>query len=269
MDEGNQKPAGESPGGPPPVPRPGPGDEAHASARQRTIDTLCEAFANDELEVEEFERRVEAAHRASSGDELRRLLSGLPSASVPATVPKKGQARRPLPAPAPAADPGEVPELYRGEVREWSLSPGMMGGMSRSGYWVPARKNVTIGIMGGCDLDLREAQLPPGVTEIICVAFWGGVEIIAPPWLQVEVSGIGIMGGFEHNQKTRSTPTPGGPVVRISGLALMGGVSVTVRYPGETAGDARRRLKDEKKEAKRLTKGRSRHAHEDLDEDEE
>jgi hypothetical protein len=71
----------------------------------------------------------------------------------------------------------------------------------------------------------------------------------------VEVSGIGIMGGFDHNQKTRSTPVPGGPVVRISGLALMGGVNVTVRYPGETAADARRRLKEEKR-AKRLGTGR-------------
>jgi hypothetical protein len=263
VDEGDRKPAG-SPGGPPPVPRPGPGDEAHAAARQRTIDALCEAFANDELEVEEFERRVESAHRAATADDLRRLLAGLPSASVPAAVPRKGQAKRPLPAQAPAPDPTQVPELYQGEVREWSLSLGLMGGMSRTGYWVPARKNVVIGMMGGCDIDLRDAQLPAGVTEIICVAFWGGVEVIVPPWLQVEVSGIGIMGGFDHNQKTRPTPVPGGPVLRVSGLALMGGVGVTVRYPGESAGDARRRLKEEKKD-RRLSRGRS----QDLDDEDE
>ena len=250
MDESTGKPP-QAPGG---SGRPAFGDEAHSSARQRTIDTLCEAFANDELEVEEFERRVEAAHRAISAEELRRLLSGLPSASVPATVSKKGKQERPLPAARP--EPASAPELFQGDVKEWSLSLGLMGGMSRTGYWTPARKNVVVGVMGGCDIDLRDATIPPGVTEIICVAFWGGVEVIVPPWLQVEVSGLGIMGGFDHNQKTRSNPTPGGPIVRISGLALMGGVGVTVRYPGESASDARRRLKEEKK-AKRLTKGRS------------
>jgi hypothetical protein len=227
------------------------GDEAHAPERQRTIDALCEAFANDELEVEEFERRVEAAHRASSSEELRRLLGGLPSASVPAPVPKKGQT------PQAAAAAEAAPAPYLGEVQEWSFSFGLMGGTSKSGYWVPARKNIAIGVMGGCELDLREAQLAPGVTEIIVVAFWGGVEIVVPPWLHVETSGVGIMGGFDHHQDARPTFEPGGPVLRISGLALMGGVEVAVRYPGESARDARRRLKEERK-TKRLPGGRTR-----------
>jgi hypothetical protein len=107
--------------------------------------------------------------------------------------------------------------------------------------------------MGGCEMDLREAQLAPGVTEIMVVAFMGGVEIVVPPWLQVEVSGIGIMGGFDHKQSAPPAHGPGAPVVRISGLAMMGGASVSVRYPGESASDARRRVKQERK-AKRLPK---------------
>jgi hypothetical protein len=231
------------------APRAPSGDEAHAPERQRTIDALCEAFANDELEVEEFERRVETAHRAASSEELRRLLNGLPSASVPAPVPKKGQS------PHPAPSTGATPTPYMGEVREWSFSLGVMGGTSRSGYWVPARKNVAIGVMGGCEVDLRDASLPPGVTEIIAVAFWGGVEIIVPPWLHVETSGIGLMGGFDHHQDVPSTGTLGGPLLRISGLALMGGVEVAVRYPGESARDARRRVKEERK-GRRLAGGK-------------
>lgn len=255
MDETTPKPPGRPvpPGGPPRGPF---AEEAHAPERQRTIDVLCEAFANDELEVEEFERRVEAAHRASSSEELRYLLTGLPSASVPAPVPKKGRSSQTVPAAGTSPSPANVPAPYMGEVREWSVSVGVMGGNSQSGYWVPARKNVVIGVLGGCEMDLREAQLAPGVTEIIVVAFMGGVEVVVPPWLQVEVSGIGIMGGFEHNQSTPPLPTPGGPIVRISGLAMMGGASVSVRYPGESASDARRRVKEERK-AKKLTRGRT------------
>lgn len=264
MDDAKPKPT--EPGrGPSPARTPF-GDEAHEPQRQRTIDALCEAFANDELEVEEFERRVATAHRATSAEELRSLLSGLPSANLPAPVSKKGQARKtPAAAPVPVAAPedAKAPAPYMGEVREWSLSVGVMGGMSRVGSWVPARRNVAIGVMGGCEIDLREAPMPPGVTEIFCVAFWGGVEIIAPPWVHVDVSGVGIMGGFEHDQSTRSSPPPGAPTVRISGIALMGGVSVVVRYPGESAKDARRRIKEERK-SKRLGRG----ADHKLDEDE-
>ena len=51
--------------------------------RQQTIDALCEHFANDALSVEEFERRVEQAHKAGSTDDLRRLLQDLPSGDLP------------------------------------------------------------------------------------------------------------------------------------------------------------------------------------------
>jgi hypothetical protein len=239
------------PSSPGAAPQRAAGVEPHLPERQRAIDILCEAFANDELEVEEFERRVEAAHRAGSSDELRTLLSGLPSASVPAPAPRQRQAPAATPAESAAPAPETVPAPYMGEVREWSLSMGFMGGTSHRGFWVPARKNVVVGILGGCEMDLREAQLAPGVTEIMVVAFMGGVEIVVPPWLQVEVSGIGIMGGFEHQQSSRPTQAPGAPVLRISGLAMMGGASVSVRYPGESASDARRRVKQERK-AKRL-----------------
>ena len=45
-----------------------------ANTRQVTIDALCEHFANDIMSIEEFERRVDAAHSATSVDALKKLL---------------------------------------------------------------------------------------------------------------------------------------------------------------------------------------------------
>ena len=41
--------------------------------RQATVDALCEHFANDVMPVEEFERRVDAAHRAGLSTKVARL----------------------------------------------------------------------------------------------------------------------------------------------------------------------------------------------------
>ena len=48
--------------------------------------------------------------------------------------------------------------------------------MSRKGHWVPARHNVAIGVMGGCELDFREAVFPPGVTEVHASADAPGLD---------------------------------------------------------------------------------------------
>ena len=142
------------------------------------------------------------------------------------------------------------------QISEHSVIVGIMGGGSRSGSWMPARNNWAVGMMGGCDLDFREAQFGPGVTEIRAFAVMGGVNVVVPPDVRVECSGVGIMGGFDHKPTVISTTDPDSPVLRVTGLAIMGGVSITVRHPGETPRDARLRLKAERKAQRLIAKGK-------------
>lgn len=213
--------------------------------RQVTIDALCEHFANDAMEVEEFERRVEAAHRADTVDELKGLLSDMPGGNLPA------------PAGGPAASESPA-RRYRvtsaAHVREREVIVAILGGASRRGRWTPARHNFGLAIMGGTELDFREAELGPGVTEVRVLAVWGGVEIIVPPGMNVECRGIGILGGFEHYSE-RGSADPDAPTLRITGFACMGGVEVTERYPGESSREARRRRREERKEQRHLRRG--------------
>ncbi len=51
-----------------------------------------------------------------------------------------------------------------------------------------------------------------------------------------------------------STMDPEAPVIRVTGVAIMGGVEVRVRYPGETARDARLRLKAERKALRQIAR---------------
>lgn len=213
--------------------------------REQTIVLLCEHFAQDRLEVEEFESRLDRAHRAATVAELEVLLQDLPAPAPPAPEP-------------PARDAfARGTRAVAEAVRESRTLLAIMGGVERKGRWKPARRNVVIAVMGGAALDFREVALPPGRTEVFILCMMGGAEIIVPPTLAVDASGIAIMGGFEH---TAALPAdPEAPVLRVNGLCLMGGVEILVRYPGESAKDARDRQREERRalrdERRRLRDG--------------
>ena len=209
--------------------------------RQLAIDALCEHFANDAITVEDFERRVDSAHQATSVEELRALLRDLPTSNLPAAP---GATPRPVVTEGYAVAPRE-------HTKENGYAISVLGGTRRRGRWSPARITHAIAIMGGAELDFREALLPPGVTEVKVYAVMGGVEIIVPPNLTVESHGIGILGGFEHAGDQYRDYDPGAPVLRISGVALMGGVDVKVRLVGESARDARKRRRQERRGERR------------------
>jgi hypothetical protein len=140
--------------------------------RQETIDALCDAFARDEMELVDFEQRVEAAHRAESAAELDRLLADLKPRHLPVRTGRPG--------PGAASVPARRPTALPGQVRAREVVAGIMGGSTRRGRWSPARRVTAIGVMGGVELDFRDAVLAPGVTEVHAFAFWGGVEIVGP-----------------------------------------------------------------------------------------
>lgn len=211
-----------------PAPLPAPG--ALKTQRDQTIAALCDHFANDRLTVEEFEQRLDVANRALTVPELNTLLADLPASTTPGT-----QALA-TPAPAPVA-----------HAREQQTMVAVMGGVERRGRWQPARRTNIITCMGGAVLDFRDVRLPPGETEIIVFCLMGGVEIIVPPDMNTDIGGFAIMGGFAHRHDPPASPHPDAPVLRINGFAMMGGVDLTVREPGESAGDARKRRKLEQR----------------------
>ncbi len=56
------------------------------------------------------------------------------------------------------------------------------------------------------------------------LSLFGGVQIVVPPDIHVETRGLGIFGNFGHLQQRAEEEDA--PVLRITGLALFGGVDV-------------------------------------------
>jgi class 3 adenylate cyclase len=82
--------------------------------------------------------------------------------------------------------------------------------------------------MGGCELDLRRAEVEGPEVLINAWAFMGGIDIVVPEGIAVELTGFGFMGGKEA--RIKDVPVlPGSPVVRVRAFAVMGSVQVRSR----------------------------------------
>jgi hypothetical protein len=213
-------------------------------ARERAIARLSDAFARDELEMDEFERRLTLAHRAESVAELDGLLTDLEPAS--ASAPASDSVAL-VPAPKPAS-PSRVQDRRR--------IVAVLAGTRRTGPWTPPRTLRVVAVLGGVELDFREASLASGVTELHVTACLGGVSIVVPPTLAVEMDGTAVLGGFEHSERAPAEPDPDRPLLRVYGLACLGGVNIETKLPGEPTewddhSHKRRALKAARREERR------------------
>ena len=101
-----------------------------------------------------------------------------------------------------------------------------MGGSQRRGRWRLREKTNAVALMGGCVLDLRNAEVEGSEVVINAIAVMGGIEIIVPEGIEVELGGVAIMGGKDARRLKAVPRLPGSPTVRVRAFALWGGVSV-------------------------------------------
>lgn len=195
--------------------------------REEVIARLTDAFAADLYDVEEFDRRIDLAHRAKSIVELDDLVVDL-------AAPTTALAARPV----EAIDRADRPAKKR--------NVAIFGGFEKKGRWTVPRKMRVVCVFGGAELDFREADFAPGVTELHITAVFGGCDILVPPQLAVECDASAVMGGFEEINRGH-TPDPGRALLRITGLAVFGGVSIETRLPGESRRAAKKRARAERK----------------------
>jgi hypothetical protein len=101
----------------------------------------------------------------------------------------------------------------------------VMAGVKRQSLSESFRGADATAIMGGVELDLRNAKIGEGAEAVIdTFAFWGGVEVVVPHDWKVVSHVMPLMGGFED--KTQQQVAPGGPVLIVRGMAIMGAVEV-------------------------------------------
>jgi DUF1707 SHOCT-like domain len=191
--------------------------------RERVANVLREAAGDGRLTMDELDERLDAVYAAKTYAELEPITHDLPDA---------GAAHAPGPSPAAPRDLAR----FGGEPTS-SGAVAILGGFTRKGDWVVPKEFTAFMFMGGGEIDLRDARFSEREVAIHIVAIMGGCEVIVPEDATVYVTGIGILGAFEHTESGGGSPD--GPVITINGVAFMGGVDVKRKPTMETSREAR------------------------------
>jgi hypothetical protein len=106
------------------------------------------------------------------------------------------------------------------------VSVALLGGLRHTGpvHLGPRLTHVTA--VGGMDLDLTDAVLPAEGVTITKVSLVGGVNLVVPPDVRVEVGGFVLFGGVavEHDGGAATATR----LIRLRAFGLVGGVRVRV-----------------------------------------
>jgi hypothetical protein len=176
--------------------------------RERVAVTLREHCAAGRLTLEELSTRLDEAYRARTGGELEATLRELPA--------------------SPAQPPRRSPKRF---------TIAIFSGIERKGRWRVPRRSFVLSLFGGCDLDLRHAEIESDTVTIVVADVFGGTDLYVPEGVEVDVGGFALFGGVDEHGRD-APPRLGSPLVRVRALALFGGTDVW-RVPAGAEGSLR------------------------------
>ncbi len=188
--------------------------------REHVIDELRQHCGAGLLTLDDFAERAGRVWAAPTSMELDAIVADLPDLG-PST---------------PTAQPAVVGETRRRKVRKWIVA--VMSGSNPQGRWRVGEDVNAIAVMGGIDIDLREAEFDGPELHIVAVAIMGGISITVPEGIDVDLGGFAFMGG--KDAKLAPVPLlPGAPRIRVTAFCLMGGVDVKSKRPQSEIAAAR------------------------------
>jgi hypothetical protein len=181
------------------------------AVRERVIQTLTEAFANDVLTVSELEDRLEKAYRATTAEEALSLIAGLPQRQSAVAVG------------APADGDSMAPPRER--------LTSIFSSQNRRGVWAVPRQLRVLGVFSDTTIDLTQAALPKDIIDLHVNVVFANMTIVVPPGLRV----VNRVGAFAANVESEpaldlAPMKPGSPVVRITGNCVFGNLEIVSRF---------------------------------------
>ena len=181
------------------------------SDRDATLQQLSRQAGEGRLTLDELEERAGQALTARTRADLATVTRDLPADPGAASEPSAASRKPPV---------------------RWFVA--IMGGSKRRGRFRAGAQLNSLAIMGGDEIDLRDAEIDGGGLTLNLYSVMGGSIIYLPDTVDVEISGFAIMGGNEERGPS-TRPRPGAPTVHIKAFSLMGGNTIW-RLPPQARG---------------------------------
>jgi Domain of unknown function (DUF1707)/Cell wall-active antibiotics response 4TMS YvqF len=193
--------------------------------RERAVVALREHLVAGRLTLEEFSERVEAALQASVSGELARVQQDLPAASS-----ETGRSSR-KPTRFTAALFSHVARRGRLRLRRWTCAAAAFGDL---------------------DLDLRQAVIDRPRTAVNLLLAFGNADVYVPEGVNVEVSGVTIVGHLRD--RGHDSATPDAPTIHVRAVGCCATVDVW-RVPPDAGGTYSEIIRRAKERERQLPAG--------------
>jgi hypothetical protein len=189
-------------------------DRPIESVREEVIDTLIYNYSHGHINEEAFERRLDIAMESKDPQKIIAQSADLQAPDKAPDNLKKPQSNTVQYEPSDYGDSENIVNIF--------------GGSEHKGPWrVPETINALC-MFGGADIDMTQATFTAKHTTIKVFCMFGGMEINVPEGLQVSTSTICIFGGAAN--KVRVPPNPDGPILRVEGFVMFGGVDIKIKH---------------------------------------
>lgn len=192
-----------------------------ARAREVKINELSNHFANDDLSIDELERRMERVYKAASIAELDVITADLKSAvAVPADLVQAKVVR----------GKGGAPARFEAMP---SRIVSIMSSTKKVGRWgVPPVLGVKA-VMSDTQIDLTHAVLTSSTVEMELKTIMTSLKIIVPPGMRVMVDTSSLLSSIESKADDLAladVPAPASvKTLHLTGYAFMSDVQIVVR----------------------------------------
>ena len=191
------------------------GDERISDAdRDATVESLREHLVAGRLTLDEFGERVDTVLRARTGADL-----AVVQVDLPAPTPASTDVRR------------------RKSLR---LTAALFAHVVRRGRLLLGRRSFAAAVFSDIDLDLRDASVEGERTSLWVFALFGNVDVYVPEDVDVEATGLSILG--HRRDWGTDLARPWSPTIAVRVLGLFGTVDVW-RVPRAMGGDYRTIIK--------------------------
>ena len=172
------------------------GSGAEGLTREAASRELAHAASAGGMTLGEYADRAKALQEAATAEEIRAAVRGLPE---------------------------ETAGVAPARLGRWVIA--IFGGARQQGRWRLGKHLWVLTAFGGAKLDLSAAEPGGSVSTITAITILGGADILAPPGVSVELSGLSLLGG-KGDRRRSGTPLPGSPVVRVRAITFLGGVAI-------------------------------------------